>query len=71
MVFQSYALYPNMTVYDNIAFPLKIRKVYGPLKEARIVANKELIELLKNNSAEELYKSIEDSKDRNIDGTDT
>ena len=66
MVFQSYALYPNMTVYDNIAFPLKIRKVYGPLKEARIVANKELIELLKNNSAEELYKSIIDSKDRNI-----
>ncbi|ACS33106.1 ABC transporter ATP-binding protein [Thermococcus gammatolerans] len=27
MVFQSYALYPHMTVYDNIAFPLKLRKV--------------------------------------------
>lgn len=27
MVFQSYALYPHMTVYDNIAFPLKIAKV--------------------------------------------
>lgn len=27
MVFQSYALYPHMTVYDNIAFPLKIRKI--------------------------------------------
>lgn len=26
MVFQSYALYPHMTVFDNIAFPLKIRK---------------------------------------------
>lgn len=26
MVFQSYALYPQMTVYDNIAFGLKIRK---------------------------------------------
>jgi multiple sugar transport system ATP-binding protein len=25
MVFQSYGLYPNMTVYENIAFPLKIR----------------------------------------------
>ena len=23
MVFQNYALYPHMTVYDNIAFPLK------------------------------------------------
>lgn len=27
MVFQSYALYPHMTVYDNIAFGLKIRKI--------------------------------------------
>jgi multiple sugar transport system ATP-binding protein len=25
MVFQSYGLYPNMTVFDNIAFPLRIR----------------------------------------------
>ncbi|MFQ5857093.1 MAG: ABC transporter ATP-binding protein [Anaerolineae bacterium] len=27
MVFQSYALYPHMTVFDNIAFPLKAQKV--------------------------------------------
>ena len=27
MVFQSYALYPHLTVYDNIAFALRIRKV--------------------------------------------
>jgi multiple sugar transport system ATP-binding protein len=27
MVFQSYALYPHMTVYDNLAFALKLRKV--------------------------------------------
>jgi len=27
MVFQSYALYPHMSVYDNIAFPLKMRKL--------------------------------------------
>ena len=26
MVFQSYALYPHMSVFDNIAFPLKIKK---------------------------------------------
>ena len=26
MVFQNYALYPHMIVYDNIAFPLKMRK---------------------------------------------
>ena len=26
-VFQSYALYPHMTVYENMAFPLKLRKM--------------------------------------------
>ena len=26
MVFQNYALYPNMTVYENMAFSMKIRK---------------------------------------------
>ena len=31
MVFQSYALYPQMSVYDNIAFSLQVRKV--PKKE--------------------------------------
>lgn len=27
LVFQNYALYPHMTVYENIAFPLKLKKV--------------------------------------------
>ena len=27
MVFQSYALYPNMNVYENIRFPLKVRGI--------------------------------------------
>ena len=27
MVFQNYALYPHMTVYENIAFPLKLKKI--------------------------------------------
>jgi multiple sugar transport system ATP-binding protein len=44
MVFQSYALYPYMTVYDNIAFPLKIRKVTAEEVDARV---KEVAELLR------------------------
>ena len=27
MVFQNYALYPNKTIYKNLAFPLKMRKL--------------------------------------------
>ncbi len=30
MVFQDYALYPHMTVVDNIGYPLKVRKVAKP-----------------------------------------
>ncbi len=30
MVFQSYALYPHLTAYDNIAFGLKMRKIPAP-----------------------------------------
>ena len=36
MVFQSYALYPHLTVEDNIGYPLKIRKVPKP-ERRRIV----------------------------------
>ena len=36
MVFQSYALYPHMSVRDNLAFGLKLRKVPKPEQEKRI-----------------------------------
>ena len=33
MVFQNYALYPHMTVYENMAFALKLRKIWMPVVE--------------------------------------
>ncbi len=36
MVFEDYALYPHMSVYNNIAFPLKIRKVGAAEIEQRV-----------------------------------
>src|SRR5512144_1397414 len=36
MVFQNYALYPHMTVYDNMAFGLKMRKFPKPEIEKRV-----------------------------------
>lgn len=46
MVFQSYGLYPNMTVKENIAFPLKIRG--EPLAKIEVAVRKaaERVELL-------------------------
>ena len=36
MVFQNYALYPHMTVYDNMAFSLKLRKADQGMVEKRV-----------------------------------
>ena len=36
MVFQNYALYPHMTVYDNMAFGLKLRKMPKALIDQRV-----------------------------------
>jgi multiple sugar transport system ATP-binding protein len=36
MVFQNYALYPNMSVYDNIGYGLKVRRIPKAERDARI-----------------------------------
>ncbi len=48
MVFQSYALYPHLTVRDNIAFPLKIRKMDKAEIEARVNEAADILELTEN-----------------------
>ena len=45
MVFQSYGLYPNMTVYENVRFPLKIRKIKSSLHENLIMNALNMLEL--------------------------
>lgn len=45
MVFQSYGLYPNMTVYENIRFPLKVRKIDAASHKARVMRAAEMVEL--------------------------
>jgi multiple sugar transport system ATP-binding protein len=45
MVFQSYGLYPTMTIYENIRFPLKVRKVPEVDHHARVMRAAETVEL--------------------------
>ena len=45
MVFQSYALYPHMTVYDNLAFGLKLRKVPKADIDKRVKDAAEILDL--------------------------
>ena len=45
MVFQSYALYPNMNVYDNIRFPLKVRGVDSATHDKKVRRASAMVEL--------------------------
>src|SRR4051812_20506290 len=45
MVFQNYALYPHMTVYDNMAFGLKLRKMKKPEIQERVDDTARTLEL--------------------------
>jgi iron(III) transport system ATP-binding protein len=45
MVFQSYAIWPHMTVAENVAFPLEIRKAGKRVRQAKVAEVLELVEL--------------------------
>ena len=45
MVFQNYALYPHMSVYDNLAFSLKLRKLPKVVIDAKVKAAAEILEI--------------------------
>lgn len=45
MVFQSYALWPHMTVAENVGYPLRLRKVNGAARQKRVMEALEVVEL--------------------------
>jgi len=45
MVFQNYALFPHMTVAENVAYPLKIRGVKGLEAQERVERSLEMVRL--------------------------
>lgn len=51
MVFQNYALYPHMTVYDNMAFGLKLKKFSKSEIKERVMQTAKLLEI-----EDELYR---------------
>ena len=55
MVFQNYALYPHMTVYDNMAFGLKLRKM--PKAEIKRRVDEEVFRLTTGDDRESFKKA--------------
>src|ERR1700716_1531463 len=46
MVFQSYALYPHMTVFQNMSFGLKLRRVPKPEIRARVEKAAKILDIM-------------------------
>lgn len=61
IVFQSYALYPQMNVYDNIAFPLTINKYPFPVVNETLLAARELQAVISDNIPSVVVKTIVDA----------
>jgi multiple sugar transport system ATP-binding protein len=58
MVFQSYALYPHMTIADNIGYPLRVRKVNAEERKAKVSRVAKMLEI----------ESLLDRKPRQLSG---
>ena len=67
MVFQNYALYPHMTVYDNMAFALKLRKipcpVYNESEEAKKLIEENALLVKEANALRRKAKKQKEDKD--------
>jgi multiple sugar transport system ATP-binding protein len=58
MVFQSYALYPHMTIAENIGYPLRVRKIEKTERASRVQRVAEMLEI----------ESLLDRKPRQMSG---
>ncbi len=45
MVFQNYALYPHMTIAENIGYPLRVKKIAGEETNQRVKRVAEMLEI--------------------------
>lgn len=54
MVFQSYALFPTMTVFDNIAFGLKVKKLTKEIIKQKVLEVAEKIQI----NDQQLYRNV-------------
>ncbi len=63
MVFQNYALYPQMTVFDNIAFPLRAKKFRMPMEATVVKANTQVIDVL-DGRIDEFNQAFANAKDK-------
>lgn len=70
IVFQSYALYPQMNVFDNIAFPLTINKYPMPVCNKALAGLGEVKKLLSAVGAQTIIEAVSDTLNARMKGKD-
>ena len=65
MVFQNYALYPQMTVFDNIAFPLRAKKFRRPMEATAIKAYNQVINVA-DKRFDEFQDALKSANDKSL-----
>lgn len=62
IVFQNYALYPQMNVFENIAFPLTVSKYPFPVVDEQLLAARGVVSAIDNFTAAELAQAVAEAE---------
>ena len=62
IVFQNYALYPQMNVFENIAFPLTVSKYPFPVVDEQLLAARGVVSAIDNFTATELAQAVAEAE---------
>ncbi len=62
IVFQNYALYPQMNVFENIAFPLTVSKYPFPVADEQLLAARGVVSAIDNFTATELAQAVAEAE---------
>ena len=71
MVFQNYALFPHMSVFDNVAFPLKLRKIEADEKHRRVTEALKKVQLTRAAAYPSLQEQMDMQYWDSVNGTTT
>lgn len=62
IVFQNYALYPQMNVFENIAFPLTVSKYPFPVVDEQLLAARGVVSAIDNFTVAELAQAVAEAE---------
>lgn len=64
IVFQNYALYPQMNVFENIAFPLTLNKYSFPVVDAALLKLRDALQVLQNVEKDKILTAIKEADNK-------